>query len=174
MSRTYSVEEKQRAVDRLIANFGDIGRTSAELDIPERTLWRWRKEIMPLPPPPLPPQTESSSSSLAGMLYSPDEKAVIPPDDLEALRDLKAEMLHLTKYIIQSDRIKPAIDAAPLHQRVTALTQLIDRIIKLAAQLALSEEEDVEILVYDKEETDEEETEVFTDEAASETAGDFE
>jgi hypothetical protein len=74
----------------------------------------------------------------------------LPLDDLTALRDLKSQMLTIAK--ILADSVVQAIDEAPLGQRVAALTQLTDRIMKLAAQLPGEEVEYV--LSDDVEEVD--------------------
>lgn len=75
----------------------------------------------------------------------------LPTDDLQAFRNLKDEMLRLT--VILTHSIEEAIAEASLGQRITALVQLTDRIVKLAAQLP--EEDDVEYYItHDGEQID--------------------
>jgi hypothetical protein len=145
MSRRYSPEDQEFALQRVVANRGDIARTAKELNISVATLYRWQESRM---------DSQFSLSSLSSNFSEPDSPAAadskslsvhgeaaegiregLPPDDLQALRDLKSKMLDLTNYIAAGNEIKKAIDAAPLNQRIAALVQLIDRIIKLAAEL---------------------------------------
>jgi hypothetical protein len=132
MSRRYTSEEKDHAIQRLIANSGDVALTSSETGIPVRTLENWRRvhglpRFGASPPPPPPP---------------------IAADDLDALRDLQQEMLREAYNLVHS--IEEAIDEAPLNQRVAALAQLIDRIMKLSVQLPRADDDDVQI-AYDRE-----------------------
>jgi transposase-like protein len=130
MSRRYSPEEKDHAIQRLIANRSDVALTHSETGIPVRTLENWRRahqlpRFGALPPPP-----------------------PIAADDLEALRDLQQEMLREAYNLVHS--IEEAIDEAPLNQRVAALAQLIDRIMKLSVQLPRADDDDVKI-AFDRE-----------------------
>lgn len=162
MPAPFSPEFKAHAIERMIANNGDVIRTSRELGISDRTLYKWRKNAgIRVSPPPTPPTTTADSPPLHGMERGlggeVSDANPIPPDDLQALRDLKSQMLDLTRYIMKNDQIKPAIDAAPLKERIAAATQLIDRIIKLGTQLPAEQQEEDEYIVYEREETDEEE-----------------
>ncbi|MBZ0289148.1 MAG: hypothetical protein K8I30_16125 [Anaerolineae bacterium] len=187
MPRHYSLEEQQQILERLHANRGDVARTARELGISTTTLYRWRDSRK------IPPSTFSTYSTNSTQPASTVHDSIahepvvsadsnnanpIPPDDLQALRDLKARMLELAQYIVSDDRIKQAIDAAPLKERIAAATQLIDRMIKLAAELPAEKEEDeIEevILMYEGEIINDEEAdyEDFDEEAAPESAGDF-
>ncbi len=131
MSRRYTSEDKERILHLLIANNGDIDITCQQTGVPPRTLYRWQKtaNILPLPLSPLPPPTR------------------IADDDITALRDLQQQMLREAYHLVHS--IEEAIDEAPLSQRVAALAQLIDRIIKLSAQLPRTNNDDMKI-AYDE------------------------
>jgi len=137
MTPPFSPERKNHALQRLAANYGNVARTAAETGISERTLMRWRRQNPPPPPPPT-------------QLITPPS---LPADDLEALINLKGRLIEAADYI--SFNIIPAVEAAPLGQRVSALAQLIDRISKLAAELPV-EDEEME-LSDDVEEVDDEE-----------------
>jgi hypothetical protein len=70
-------------------------------------------------------------------------------------------MLDLADSLIAADKMKAAIDAAPLGQRVTALIQLTDRIIKLAAQLPAPEDRSLmEELLEERGDNENEEDEI--------------
>jgi transposase-like protein len=157
MPRRYSDEQKQQAIERLIANGGDVTRTSAESGIPENTLWRWRRahQIPVLPktlPPPPPPQNLPLSNALergpGGEVTHP-----LPADLSEALLEVRGELMDVVRYLTRS--IRPAVDEAPLNQRVMAVAQLIDRVVKLGVQVP---GEPVEVIIrnaVEKEEDDE-------------------
>ena len=150
MPRHYTDEEKRLVLDRLIANHGDVPRTVEETGVPMRTLYNWQKDAN-LPLPKLLPNLPSASDS-----PRPDAQAEglgvraseLPPDTTEAFQELHDQLLPIAK--ILADRITEAIDEAPLNQRMTALSQLIDRIAKLAALLPKPEEEEIEY-VYEYE-----------------------
>jgi hypothetical protein len=169
MPRHYTPQDRQFVLDRVTTNRGDVNRTADEFGINARTIYKWRKKanIAQLPLtnlPPIAPIEDSKSLSVHGEGF----REGLPSDDLQALLDLKAEMVRAAKYIAVN--IIAAVEAAPLGQRVTALAQLIDRISKLAAQLPATEEE--EILNFEGE--DDYEDEDAAEDASSETSGDFE
>lgn len=175
MPKRYSEEQKQQAIQRLIANGGDVARTALETGLAESTLRLWRREYnVPLPLLMLrrQQQQQQNASSNDSMLSS--VSALVPE-----LADLQQRMLQEAYHLVES--IEEAIDDAPLAQRVAALAQLIDRIIKLAAQLPSEEEDDDSDdkpfeIDYDVEEGDDEEdkenqeeTERASTEAASQS-----
>lgn len=116
MVRRYTQEEKDQALELLIANNGDLSLTSAETGIPIRTLENWRRAGV-LPPP----------------VISPPPPPPIPDDRLEALEDIQQQMLREARNLAYS--LRETVADAPLNQRVAALAQLLDRIIKLNTQL---------------------------------------
>jgi transposase-like protein len=154
MPRHFTADEKEQALQLLADNRGDVARTAAQLGINPRTLYAWRKraDVMPV--------------NLTNLKNFPHESAVIASDDVEALRNLQQEMLHEAYNLVHS--IEEAIDDAPLNQRVAALAQLIDRIIKLSVQLP-HPEDDVQIAYH--RESYEQDDDPF-DEAASESTED--
>lgn len=176
MSRRYTPQDQQFALERLETNHGDITRTAKELGIGITTLYRWRElgesgkipgfSFSPFSPNLSQPALAIDSKSLS--VHGEGFREGLPSDDLQALLDLKAEMVRAAKYIAVN--IIAAVEAAPLGQRVTALAQLIDRISKLAAQLPAAEEE--EILNFEGE--DDYEDENAAEKASPETSGDFE
>lgn len=167
MPQPFSPERKKHALQVLDSNFGDVQRTSRELGISDRTLYKWRKNagLQFSPPPPTSPTLDFPPHYEVGRGLGGGDN--LPADDLQALLDLKAEMVRAAKYIAVN--IIAAVEAAPLGQRVTALAQLIDRISKLAAQLPAAEDE--EIIVYEKRDTYAEEN--SAENTAFETVDDF-
>ncbi len=170
MPRHYTDEEKHLVLDRLIANHGDVDLTVLQTGIPERTVARWKQlaqrngTLMPMSmPPPMPPSTSDLLPSPVTMGEGLG-LGVLPPETTEAFQELHDQLLPIAK--ILANRIIEAIDDAPLNQRMTALSQLIDRIAKLAALLPEYEDDDpddkpfeIDYDVKPKEDVDEEKEE---------------
>jgi hypothetical protein len=157
----YTLIEKQYGLKRLIANRGNIPLTAKELGITTTSLYRWREWAESGKIPGFSPSMFSTISTQPASIINDSNNIIqhsgeLPADDLQALRDLKAKMLELVAYIVAADKIKTAIDSAPLNQRIGALVQLTDRIIKLAAELPADEDDEME-LSDDVEEVDDEE-----------------
>lgn len=148
MPRHYTDEEKRLVLDRLIANHGDVARTADEFHLTTTTIYRWMKAANVENEVQLQLQQlqqmqhfqHSSPPSLAGEgqgVGVSDRPGVrvsdIPEEITDRLTTLRQEMLDAADTLSRS--IVPAIEDAPLNQRVAALAQLIDRIIKLATQL---------------------------------------
>ena len=147
MPRHYTDEEKRLVLDRLIANHGDVARTANETGVSDRAIYAWRKEpqfahlISPLLPHlPHVSQNDSSSSPRPEGEGQWVRVSDLPPETTEAFQILHDKLLTIINTL--SNRIEEAIDEAPLNQRVTALSQLIDRIAKLAAFLPEEEDDD--------------------------------
>jgi hypothetical protein len=146
MSRQYAPTEKRLILQRLIANGGDVARTARETGISERTIHRWRKQahLTLTALTPLPPQNQR---------VFPQTDQLPADSPVDPLDSLIPSMIAEADYLLGSIR-REVIDEAPLHQRVSALVQLIDRIERLytraqirAAQLkAPAEDEDVQII----------------------------
>ena len=156
----YTLKEQEFGLQRLIINRGDIPLTAKELGVSTTTLYRWREWGESGKIPGFSSSMFSTNSTQPASTINDSNNIVqhrdeLPPDDLQALRELKTKMLELVAYIVAADKIKIAIDAAPLNQRIAALVQLTDRIIKLAAELPV--EEDEMELSDDVEEVDDEE-----------------
>ena len=153
MSRRYTQEEREQVIQLLIANDGDVALTALQSGIPERTLTRWKRSLV-------------WPSNLAQPQPPPQPQMTIASDDIEALRNLQQEMLHEAYNLVHS--IEEAIEDAPLNQRVAALAQLIDRIIKLSVQLP-HPDDDVQI-AYHRESYEQDDP---FDVSASESTEDF-
>ncbi len=139
--RVYSEDEKQQALDVLEAVGGDLTRARLQTGIQNRTLLRWQQKYRPT-------LTVSKSKMPTPTSQAPSP-VVLSADDEAALRNLQRGMMEEANRLVQS--IAPAIHDAPLAQRVIALARLIDRIIKLSAQLAAEEEEEVIYRIADSE-----------------------
>ena len=130
MSKRYSQEEKDQALQRLVANAGDVPLTSAQTGIPLRTLHAWRRAHL------------SSEQHVA-----PQQQQVnLAPSDDEALRLLRQQLVNEALTFITS--LEEVMDEASLNQRVSALGQLIDRIVKLAVLLPPAQIEQVYRIEY--------------------------
>jgi transposase-like protein len=177
MSRHSTSEDREYALERLHANRGDVARTAEELGLATSTLYRWVR---------LRNENSFSLSSFSPNLSFPAAvtsdaaKSLpvigegLPPDDLQALRELKLRMLQEADYI--SRNIRPAVEESTLAQRLSALTQLIDYVAKLATLLPAPEKDEIEevILLYEGEKIDEEDTDEASDGASAfKTSGDF-
>ncbi|HUN07600.1 MAG TPA: transposase [Aggregatilineales bacterium] len=132
MPSRYDDSQKQAAIDQLRANRGDVARTALQLDIPERTLSRWwsaaRHQKMANGGEASPPQ--------------PPQPPIVPLADaalVTKLRIQQSRMLVINDLLL--DAIPQAITVAPLNQQVTALSQMTDRVIKLATELPQPPEE---------------------------------
>ena len=138
MTTHYPLDLKQQALEILRDTGGDINQAHLKTGVPERTLYRWRRElwqnwrrtsatpVLPNPPKPL-PQFE---------------------DDLEAMdyirQKIMSELLNLANnFQTDANFMTPA-------QRITLLTQLTDRFIRLDEHVRAREEENVEY-VYEYE-----------------------
>ncbi len=148
MPRRYTDEEKRLVLDRLIANNGDVARTADEFRLPTITIYRWMKDANITKPIQSQLQQQHQQhnfdpASLPSPVTTgegPGVGVVLPPETTEAFQTLHDKLLTIINTL--SNRIEEAIDEAPLNQRVTALSQLIDRIAKLAAFLPEEEEDD--------------------------------
>ena len=167
MSHRYSPEEKQQILDRVKINRGNVDRTAAEFGIHSATIYKWRKTAKFANSSssfssPISPTSDSSVGTGLALSAESNNTESLPLDDLQALRDLKSQMLREAEYI--SVNIRSAVDEAPLSQRVAALAQLIDRIIKLAAELPTPKDESWKLALLDEGVDEEEEDENCEDE----------
>ena len=130
MSKRYSQEEKDQALARLVANTNDVPLTSAQTGIPVRTLHAWRR------------------AHLASEQYAAQQQQQVKlaSSDDEALRLLRQQLVSEALSFIAS--LEEVIDDATLNQRVSALGQLIDRIVKLAVLLPPAQTEQVLRIEY--------------------------
>jgi hypothetical protein len=124
MSRRYTQEEKDQVLNRLAANTGDVPLTSAQTGIPVRTLHAWRR----------------ASPQLHAVQQQQQPVQLAPSDD-EALRQLRQQLVGEASNLIAS--LEEVLDESSLNQRVSALGQLIDRIVKLAVLLPPAQTEQV-------------------------------
>lgn len=120
MSRHYAPEEKDAALAALHANHGSVPRTSLQTGIPERTLYTWRRELWrqrrqnPDPAPPPPPPTDPPADA---------------SDTTEAMTYIRQRIITELMTLIQSFEQDFALSSP--YQRVQAISQLLDRVLKL-------------------------------------------
>jgi transposase-like protein len=134
MPRHYTPEDRDYALQRLVENRGNVVYTADELGISPRTLYKWRKRAKLSVP------TLTTLPPIVPISPTPSTPAPLPTDDLQRLRNIKDQMLDAASTL--SLAIEEAIAEATLGQRVTALVQITDRIVKLVAQLPTDSEEE--------------------------------
>jgi hypothetical protein len=113
---TYSPQEKDGILEKLVANQGDVHRTFLETGVSERTLYRWRGEFW---------QSWRRQSSPPSPPKSPPEFE----NDLQALAYLRRKIM--TELISVADSFEASVNFATPTQRAKVLTQLLDRLMKL-------------------------------------------
>jgi hypothetical protein len=139
MTRPYYTDHQRETIlDRLAANMGNIALTSIQTGVSERTIARWRQKYRP----------------------AMTTKTTIPPA-IDAVPTITlandAALLRLRDQLVQhafalSDSFEEGIANATLSQRAAALSQIIDRIVKLAAFLPPPDIEKEIVLAYDEDE----------------------
>jgi hypothetical protein len=165
MPNKLSEAQKRLILERLVANRGDVARTASEFGIATTTIYRWLKQ---------PEMQQMLLLQLQQLQQSRLGNATVAPlatDVEDRLRALQEQMLTSAELISRS--VPEAVESAPLGQRVTALSQLTDRIIKLSAQLPSEADPDDKPFEIDydvEEQEDEDETERPSAEATSESA----
>lgn len=123
MAKRYSQKEQRAAVARLLAEPGlSVRQLAAEMGVSASTLRRWRQSYAPTPTPDESDAPLSSSQMIALLRERLIKSAVTLASSLDEV-----------------------VDKAPLNQRATALSQLIDKIIKLAEQLPVEHEQVIRI-----------------------------
>lgn len=123
MAKRYSQKEQRAAVARLLAEPGlSVRQLAAEMGVSVSTLHRWRQSYAPTPTPDESDAPLSSSQMIALLRERLIKSAVTLASSLDEV-----------------------VDNAPLNQRATALSQLIDKIIKLAEQLPVEHEQVIRI-----------------------------
>ena len=118
MSRRYTEDEKQRALDALRQNRGDIDKTSAELGIPARTLRNWQR---------------------LAHKWDADHAA----DHMRHAQRLLAERTVALVEAISAEKI----NSAPINQLASAIGTFIDRYLKLDEHLNTGQEEEQEQVI---------------------------
>lgn len=123
MAKRYSQKEQRAVVARLLAEPGlSVRQLAAEMGVSVSTLRRWRQSYAPTPTPHESDAPLSSSQMIALLRERLIKSAVTLASSLDEV-----------------------VDNAPLNQRATALSQLIDKIIKLAEQLPIEHEQVIRI-----------------------------
>src|SRR5689334_567049 len=117
--RVYSREEKVNVLARLQANGGNIILTATQEGIPERTLYTWRRQF-----------------------YAENQRRQSPPPSPISLRDFADDMqvMKFLRHKIMAELLAVAntfdgVNAISPAQRMTLLTQLMDRLMKLDTHL---------------------------------------
>lgn len=136
--KRYTHKEKQQAQERLAFRNGDVPFVSLELNIPERTLYRWKREWQEKEStlPQFPLAFGINPAEFEEML-----KTTYQPGEYTDLRE------KLMKHI---DALTPTLSEDPdlAHRRALALTRLLDRVFKLE-QVTRVEKPQPQIIAYE-------------------------
>lgn len=134
----YAPDLKQQALEILRDTGGDIVQAHLKTDVPERTLYRWRRELW----------QSWRRTSASPVLPNPPNPLPQFEDNLQAMdyirQKIMNELLNLANnFQTDANFMTPA-------QRIMLLTQLTDRFIKLDQHVRVREEENIEY-VYEYE-----------------------
>lgn len=136
--KRYTQQEKEQAAKRLAETNWDVPLVALELNIPERTLFRWKRKwqdkTLPLPQFPL----------SFGKTYEDIEEqltATYNPGEYTDLRNSLMKHIHALTPTLSQDP-----DLA--HRRVLALTRMLDRVLKLE-ELTRIEKPQISIIKYE-------------------------
>ena len=140
----YSDEQRQAALDCLAASGGDFQQASAATGISPGTLRRWaRQEPSASYDQELTALVDQLAAYKQHLLEQP-----MPDNPLE--RGGTVLMLSmLENAILLSESIQPVITDAPLNQRATALSQIIDKAIRLSKELPQTGEQVIRVEFID-------------------------
>jgi hypothetical protein len=125
-------------------NNGDIPLTSIQTGVPERTLRYWRQTWQP---------TSAAMPQISRQ--RPDLRSLLPPEiaDLENAKEadvfkfLREQLMQALLEMVTT--FVDEMDDATFHQRVTALTRLIDRFPKVTSWLPQDSSQVVRIVYQD-------------------------
>jgi transposase-like protein len=130
MPAKFSSEDQERALARLRANHWDVRRTADELGISRQTLYNWKhldnsgeSNLSKLP----------NLSNLSTIQPSSAPLATTDAELLNRLYRLEDRLMQMTEDICAT--LPELLTEANVNQRVSAMTQMIDRVLKMAALL---------------------------------------
>lgn len=127
MSRRYALDHKALVLAILQKNGGDVQLTSQQTGVPARTLRDWRRQSLGVPPPSIfPPPPPHSPSPLVEEEQAGEEEQPDPRDQFFQLRELMMREALTLATSLASDMAH-----TPVSQRASALTRLVDRILRL-------------------------------------------
>ncbi len=133
MPKRYSAEAKRLILERLAQNNGNVLVTADETGVNPRTIYIWLKDSR------IEKKSDANLTNLTNLVNQdavsslPADLVLQPGEVADVLRELQQGMIQNVRLL--NDAVAPAIADATLAQRVAALTQLTDRIIRLNGQL---------------------------------------
>jgi hypothetical protein len=135
MSRRYTNEEKDHILHILDQYRGDVVRASVHTGVPERTLFRWKQRC----------RIEAEHKSQQSVILPPQKSSLPPPqtdpdapesdDEEESLADRYVALREMMLDRIFTFAEKMTDDNAYAASRAVAVTRLLDRVIKLDAEI---------------------------------------
>jgi len=145
MPRQYTPQQKEDALRQLAVNKGNVALTSIQTGVSERTIQRWQQRLRlenagakPLPAPlsaPPPPKENTPPPSPPPKNDPPqpetDDDQSLREQTCNELRSLRNQLMrhifNITADLSQDDDL--------FNHRTVAITRLLDRVMKLDAQL---------------------------------------
>jgi hypothetical protein len=148
MSTRYSSEAVAAVMVLLERNRGDVQRTADQTGVPDRTIYRWQRQVLTQ----LRRYTPLSPQTAEGMSID----LPVFENDLATLSFIRQNIITELSRLSASLQYDPGFSTP--YQRALVLSQLMDKLLKLDGHMLRSYTEDDEIeLSDDVEEVDDEE-----------------
>lgn len=124
MSQRYSEQEKNAALNRLDENFGNVPITAQQTGIPTRTLYHWKRQHYRS-------DFKNTDDPPANLLH---KKNPVPPPQTATNLPFNQYAYIYERLINHANHLIDTLmdDPATTHLRISALSRLLDRIIKFA------------------------------------------
>ncbi|MBI5666476.1 MAG: hypothetical protein HZC41_00590 [Chloroflexi bacterium] len=134
MPKKYSPETRAAALAALQANNNDILLTSLQTGVSSRTLYDWRRQLW-LQQSVLQPQCPVLPQQNPPLSPADDQAETVPEfeNDLDALAFLRRQIMR--ELVTLSAELQRGMASSSPYQRVLALSQLLDRLMKLDEHL---------------------------------------
>jgi hypothetical protein len=149
MSTRYSSEAVAAVMVLLERNRGDVQRTADQTGVPDRTIYRWQRQVLTQ----LRRYTPLSPQTAEGMSMD----VPVFENDLATLSFIRQNIINELSRLSASLKDDPGISTP--YQRALVLSQLMDKLLKLDGHLRplMGDDDDVFELSDDVEETEDEE-----------------
>lgn len=125
----YAPDLKQQALEILRDTGGDIVQAHLKTDVPERTLYRWRRELW----------QSWRRTSASPVLPNPPNPLPQFEDNLQAMDYIRQKIMN--ELLNLANNFQTDANFMTPVQRIMLLTQLTDRFIKLDQHVRVREEE---------------------------------
>ena len=126
----YPPERKAAVLQQLQANHNNVALTSIQTGVPERTIRDWRRKHWLEKA--LPPQGTPAAAAKPALDYG---------EETEALKFVRQQIIQ--EVVSVASNLADTLNTTAPYHRILALTQLLDRLIKLDAYIPETERERV-------------------------------